>query len=229
MRMRVLSIIAVLVLAVSCRSTESIHYTEDEIRNALMSLSSDMLPALDTSTPIGIDEILDALPLTYTAYAEYVPLYDSIASDYAEKLSAILSPHLPVPVHIISESASRLAESGSEQYINGDTSFSDGIRGETYQLVVDAYRDDIAPYSDELEAAFASSCSELNAVRSAYLNLSSVGQAVYISEPDMVDADAAAVILADAFFARLEESERLLKNTPSGISSGYYYVFWGGR
>ena len=45
----------------------------------------------------------------------------------------------------------------------------------------------------------------------------------------MIDREMAAAILADALFNRLGEAEKTLKNMPSGLSSGYYYVFWGGR
>ena len=224
-----LAIALLLLLAVSCRSTEPVQYTEDEIRNALMSLSSDMFSEVDTASPVEEERIIEALPATYSAYAEYVPLYGSIASDYAEKISQIISPLLPQPMHVVLETASAIAESGLPAYIHDDTSFTEGIRQMVYSDVLDIYRKGLSSRDGGLREAFSQSYSEFMAVRAAYLNLSSVGHPVYIPEPGMIDREMAAAILADALFNRLGEAEKTLKNMPSGLSSGYYYVFWGGR
>ena len=224
-----LAIALLLLLAVSCRSTEPVQYTEDEIRNALMSLSSDMFSEVDTASPVEEERIIEALPATYSAYAEYVPLYSSIASDYAEKISQIISPLLPQPMHVVLETASAIAESGLSAYIHDDTSFTEGIRQMVYSDVLDIYRKGLSSRDGDLREAFSQSYSEFMAVRAAYLNLSSVGHPVYIPEPGMIDREMAAAILADALFNRLGEAEKTLKNMPSGLSSGYYYVFWGGR
>lgn len=224
-----LAIVLLLFLAVSCRSTEPVQYTEDEIRNALMSLSSDMFSEVDTSSPVDAESIIGALPATYSAYAEYVPLYSTIASDYAEKLSKVISPLLPQPMHLIRDAASLIAESGLSIYIHDDTSFTEGIRQMVYSDVLDIYRKGLSSEDGNLMEAFSQSYSEFMAVRAAYLNLSSVGHPVYIPEPGRIDIELAAAILADELFNRLGEAEKTLKNMPSGLSSGYYYVFWGGR
>ena len=103
---RIAIVLSIMLLAISCRSTDGTKYTEGEIRNALMSLSSDMFSEVDTASPVEEERIIEALPATYSAYAEYVPLYGSIASDYAEKISRIISPLLPQPMHVVLETAS---------------------------------------------------------------------------------------------------------------------------
>ncbi len=226
---RIAIVLSIMLLAISCRSTDGTKYTEGEIRNALMSLSSDMFSSVDLDSPVGIDRIISALPPTYSAYSRYVPLYEDIAEEYAEHLSGIISPYLPDAIHEVREAASSLAETGSDAFIYDDRSFTEGIRSRIYQSVTALYSEELEAVSDELSAAFQPSSSEFQAVRGAYLNLSAVGHATYISPPEMIDPERAACILADTLFDRLGECERALKNSPSGITSGYYYVFWGGR
>ena len=226
---RFLLILSAVLLLFSCRSTDGVQYTRAEITNALMSLSSDMFASADMDTPVETERIISSLPLTYSAYSRYVPLYEDIAEDYAFRVSEIITPLLPDALHIVRGSASDLAESGSDSFIHDDTSFTEGIRSRVGHVVSEYYMNELTAYKEELEEAFQPSYSDFMAVRSAYMNLSSVGYATYISEPDMIDAERAAAILSDTLFDRLAECERVLKNTPAGLSSGYYYVFWGGR
>ena len=226
---KTLVILFSVLLLFSCRSTDSVQYTKDEIRNALMSLSSDMFMAVDLDSPVDAERIKSALPLTYTAYSRYVPLYDDIAEDYSQRLSVIITPFLKDALHLVRDSASVLAESGSDAFIHDDTAFTEGIRSRIGESVAIYYGNEIRRCQDELDDAFQPSYTDFSAVRGAYLNLSAVGHATYISEPEMIDAELAGRILSDTLFDRLAECERTLKNTPAGISSGYYYVFWGGH
>lgn len=226
---RVPVILMILLLSVSCASTEGVQYTKEEIRDALVSLSGDMLFSVDLEDGIGAESIISALPLTYSAYSRYVPLYEDVAMEYAEEISLLISPLLPLALPVIEEAASGTAMSGSSQYIHDDKAFTEGVRAVSYDDVVSCYREALSSMEDELEKAFQPSRSLFMSVRAAYLNLASVGHAIYISEPDMIDPDSAAVILADTLFSRLGDRESYLKNTPLGSSSDSYYVFWGGR
>ncbi len=218
--------LAVLVLLVSCATPDEPGFSGEEAASALAVLSADMLSSIETASPRP-ESFKAALPYAYSTYSEYVPLYSEISSEYAASLADITSDLLPVVLPVIEDAASALIEGTPEDYILGDTSFSEGLREECYERVIVHYTLSLMDREASLASAFERSQIIFSEVRLAYQNLSSVGRTVDIPQAYPMDKATIAGVLADELFYYLGEAESSIKNSPLTEDNPVYSIFWG--
>ena len=187
-----------------------------------------MMDYVSASPDISSDAVMAVLDPSFAAYADYVPLYDDLASSYAADVAAIISPLLPSAYPLVEGAMAGISSSHPVDLISGDTAFTDEIRRSIGQEVEAAYLSAVSGQAAALAGAFSAASGEFSLIRQAYLNLSSVGGAMAVPLALPVSYGDLASLLANTLFSRLAEAERTLKNRPVTDSSSPYGVFWGG-
>ncbi|MBO8435838.1 MAG: hypothetical protein IAA97_02510 [Spirochaetes bacterium] len=225
---RILAIaIAMLLLFASCATSFSgASFSDSEKRNALFTLSRDMIALTELDGAIGEEAFLDDLPPSYTAYEDYSPLYQSLSQSYASSLSAIISPIMAEAFDIISSSVPALTLNPDDTVINSAEGMTDRIQN---SLAVDIYSYFIGRIGEESEAldeAFSESYSIFSSLRDCYLNLGTVGVAITLPIPESISIETLAFIAEDVLFSRLEENERELRSKIPESDDSVYQVFW---
>lgn len=216
--------LVLILLAVSCNTRGAV-FTERETYAAFTALSSDMLDSL-IEQPIDPAAIESSLPIGFTSYSDYVPLYDDFASDYSRAVSAIISPLITAAYPIVEDTMMDIAASHPVDLIQGDTSFTDKIRSEAFGPIRNAYLAALIEVRDELDEAFELAQTEFSMIREAYLRLLTVGGDVILPPPTPVSDVTIVTLLTNELFSRLSSAERSLKNRPIPGNDSPYNIFW---
>ncbi len=223
---RFLPLLMLIILLSSCASTEKGEFSTEEKRHALGVLGNDMIAYASVMGEIPEETMAAYLPASYTAYREYVPLYDELTSDYLSSLSAIISP--------LAGDALEIAGSHLEEAVSlSDDDTLDNPEGLTSLLQEAAARDVYSSLlerseaaSAEAEDAFRVPYDSFTSVRDAYLNLASVGIDVSLPVPEPLSPQALAFIADDVLFSRLADAERSLRERMPESEDSPYLVFW---
>ena len=213
-------------LLISCQTERARSYTEEETERAFSVLSSDMIDYITPGEEIDGKTMEGYLPSSFTAYSDIVPLYDEIASGYAEDVAKAVSPLIEDAYPAVKEAMAAIASSHPVALIPGDTAFTEELERVAGEEVRRVYLSSLSSLGDALSKAFASPYSVFTAVRKAYSNLSSVGGEMDIPYPVPFTASSLSYILSDVLFSRLAEAERELKNRPLSDIGSPYAVFW---
>ena len=222
-----LSLILVVVL-VSCTSVRTRTFSEEETKEAFDVLSSDMMGYIDSSESISGEDVVSILPRSFTDYSEYVPLYDSMAGSYGERVAEVISPLIPLAYPLIEEAMADISGSYPVALISEDTAFTDEIEKAVVEDVMDLYLKALSDVAEPLDEAFQPVLDEFSSIRRAYSNLSDVGGGIFIPVPMPASRDSLALLLSSSLFSGLADAERTLKNRPLADNDSPYRVFWGG-
>ena len=222
-----LSIILIAVLA-SCSSVRTRTFSEEETKEAFDLLSSDMMGYIASSEGISGEDVVSILPRSFIDYAAYVPLYDSMAGAYGERVAEIISPLIPQAYPLIEGAMAGISGSYPVSLISDDTAFTDAIEEAVGEDVRNLYLAALSDVSEQLDEAFQPVLEEFSSIRRAYSNLSAVGGGIFIAAPMPASDDSIADLLASSLFSSLSDAERSLKNRPLADSSSPYGIFWGG-
>ena len=216
----------ILIVLLSCQTERARSYTEDETASAFSLLSSDMMDYISLSGDIPAEVIEDALPLSFSAYSDIIPLYDEIAYEYSAQIASIASPLLPAAYPAVESAMADISSSHPVDLIPGDRAFTEAIRESAWSEVRSIYLALLETHEDEISAAFEVPYSTFISVRKAYENLASVGGEMAIPYPVPFTAGSLSNVLSDILFSRLGEAEQVLKNSPLSDIESPYAIFW---
>lgn len=212
----------------SCTSLEDAAIESEEYHeravNAVDALLPDMISELDFD--IAPDLLEASLADEYTQYSEYSPMYKNIKDAYLSEVGKIVSRIIPAVYDDIEEMGYSLL-SFSEDFIVGDTSFSERLGSELKGIVSDKIYNLLQKEEKSLDSAFSYSSREFSAIAESYGVLSRVGIDKHLNPPIPVDLVIVSDIATDELFRLLREAEKDLKNRAIDMNSdSVYSIFW---
>lgn len=193
--------------------------------DAVTILCSDMLTSSDfVLNPSLLEE---AIPSSYSAYREYVPLYEEYRDSYLSAIAKLAETLIKESFDIINAYAAELSQN-HQRYIAEDIPLYMDLESLASSSVRDILAQELRN-SDELQKFFEPSYKEFSAIKAVYENLSSISIIYDIPEAEPVDVDKIAAIAVKEFFTTLGEVETFLKNRNYDKSSSYAYFWEGGN
>lgn len=228
--LKLLPLFISIILLFSCQSTRievSSGIDNERASSAIVVLGEDMIS--NASIDISISSLEDAIPDSYKAYKDYVPLYEEYKNGYLENISKIANDGISRFLDEIYEEVVILS-SNPYAFISGDTSLTLALRENLNDRLIDECTRLFSSYSDRFESAFSPSKAEFDSIRNAYQNLSSIGVSRYLPVAGKADLHNIAVAAVDSLFDSLAIAERALKNMVVDRSSdSLYSIFWEDR
>ena len=201
--------------------SDGYEYTESD---AIITLGSDMLDGVALTFD---GELLNsALKDSYTAYKEYVPLYEEFKNDYLDMLSECVTSLIETTYPVIEEGVMLLSET-PDLIFKDDGSLSDELYKIAFESVKNVLYSELSSYSGTLDA-FRASEKEFMATRAVYANLATIGLSYQLPVPEKADLEIVAEVGANMFFSLLSERETYLKNRSYDPGSPYAF-FWEGK
>ena len=220
-------LLCILLLMSSCISSgHDSHFTDQEKKEALLLLGSDMIAAGVAEGPLTADDFIPLLPPSFTAYQGYSPIYDDLAASYCGKVAEIVTPAAEAALPIIRASFEAAASADINQAVNAPEGMTDSLQAIAARPVYTAILSGIMAREDSLEEAFSEAKGIFSSVRDAYLNLSSVGVDTELPVPEPFAPEMLAIAAESALFTRLGEAERSLKGVLPESPGSLYAVFW---
>lgn len=222
--------ILVALAIVSCATNNSLAL-EGEAReraiDAIELLSSDMLSSVDIDIPI--ERLYSALPVEYTVYEDYVPLYNLYRDHYLSEVRDIVIRACPGLYDDLYGYMCELAKS-PELYIKEDTSLTEAIATAYRDVLIWDLYDCLLSMDEDFAFALHESKLEYDSIRNAYANLSIVGSGSDIPVVKGVNIHQVATVSIDILLSHLAEAESELKNRIVDRNSDTLYsIFWEGR
>ena len=218
----------ILILLASCVTTGTRNsYSEEEKREALELLASDMLSSRERDSRIDTSFFEELLPESYTAYNGYCPMYQSLSSEYTSELSELLSPLLYDIYPVLVEAFYEVISSDDlDTMIESPEGLTDALQSQAAREIYSLLMEEAGSLSVELDEAFSESYEIFMSVRASYLNLASVGENVILPEPKAIGVDMLAFAVEDALFSMMAEDEVELKSRIPESPDSLYSVFW---
>lgn len=219
-------LLSVMLLLASC-STLAGGTENGEEKTAVMTLVSDCLLALP-SDPVTADDLLSALPESYTSYGEYLPSYSAITSRYLNAAADVVNASFSESFFsdIVTASGDVLSDSPS-RYISGEAVIPD-IEKETRDSIRTLLEEYFSEHSDELDEAFSESRTYFSMVKRSYSSLSIIGGEIVLPDAEMISVSSLVDITLDRFYALLSDAETELRNNPL-YGDSVYRLFWSSR
>lgn len=203
------------------------YYTDEEKIDALRILTQDMIELSVEKGEIGEDVFIAMLPSSFTVYKDFSPVYSNLESSYASSLSEIFSPLL-LSCYPLVENAIDEAITGGD--LNAMVNNPEGMTDRLQELLaVEIYQNlltEVELYSSEAENAAREALVIFSSIRTAYVNLYSVGSTTVLPVPEGLALDQIAFTIVDELFTRFGECERELKSRIPENSESPYSVFW---
>ncbi len=198
-----------------------------EEKTAVMTLVSDCLLALP-SDPVTADDLLSALPESYTSYGEYLPSYSAITSRYLNAAADVVNASFSESFFsdIVTASGDVLSDSPS-RYISGEAVIPD-IEKETRDSIRTLLEEYFSEHSDELDEAFSESRTYFSMVKRSYSSLSIIGGEIVLPDAEMISVSSLVDITLDRFYSLLSGTETELRNNPL-YGDSVYRLFWSSR
>ncbi len=230
MKKSFLIIFLVLCLFLSCVSKDGgEHYTDEERRDALEILISDMIELSAARGDIEPESFSAMLPHSYTVYESYSPIYSMLEDGYTSKLSEIFSPLLSSCYSLVGEEAESAISGGDiESMVNDTEGMTDRLQELLAVSIYSYLLNGVQQHDAESREAFSESSGVFNAIHDSYVNLLSVGSDIEVPVPQPLSQDQIAFVIIDVLFTRLGESERELKSRIPDSPDSPYAVFWEG-
>ncbi len=219
-------LLSVMLLLASC-STLAGGTENGEEKTAVMTLVSDCLLALP-SDPVTADDLLSALPESYTSYGEYLPSYSAITSRYLNAAADVVNASFSESFFsdIVTASGDVLSDSPS-RYISGEAVIPD-IEKETRDSIRTLLEEYFSEHSDELDEAFSESRTYFSMVKRSYSSLSIIGGEIVLPDAEMISVSSLVDITLDRFYSLLSGTETELRNNPL-YGDSVYRLFWSSR
>ena len=215
---------------VSCSTSDSLVLEGDARERAIDAielLSSDMLSSVDVDIPI--ERLYSTLPVEYTVYEDYVPLYSLYRDHYLSEIRNIVEETLPELYDGLYGYMCVLAQS-PELYIKEDTSLSDALARIYRDILISDLNEHLMAKDDAFASALLESKMEFDSIKNAYSNLSVVDSGSDIPSVKGVNIGKVSTISIDIFLSYLAEVESELKNRIVDRNSDTLYsIFWEGR
>lgn len=224
---RYVPVILIVILLLSSCSTLKGSAESGEEKRAVETLVSDCLLALP-SDPVTEDDLVSALPGSYTAYGEYLPSYSAISSRYLSAVCKVVNAAFSESFlsDTVTASADVLSDTPS-RYISGEAVISD-IEKETRESLGALLEEYYKEHSEELDEAFSESRTYFGMVKRSYSSLSIIGEEIVLPDAEMITVSDLADITLDRFYSLLSSSETKLRNNPL-YGDSVYRLFWSSR
>lgn len=214
----------------SCKSTEKLVLEGDaRIRatDAIELLSSDMLTSVVVDIPT--ERLYSALPVEYTVYEDYVPLYSLYRDQYLGEIANVLEDTIPSLYDSIYSYLCILA-ANPELYITEDTSLTTDLANIYKDALVSELHAELSRRTGDFAFALSDSKTEFDSIKKAYENLDVVDSGSVIPDVLGVNIYQVAVVGVDILLLNLSEMESELKNRVVDRNSDTLYsIFWEGR
>ena len=201
--------------------SDGYEYTESD---AIITLGSDMLDGVALSFDGAL--LNSALKDSYTAYKEYVPLYEEFKSGYLSMLSECVTSLIETTYPVIEEGVMLLSATPG-LILKDNGSLSDELYKIAFESVKNVLYRELSAYSGTADA-FKASEKEFMATRAVYANLSTIGLSYNLPIPEMADLAVVSEVGANMLFSHLSENETYLKNRSYDPASPYAF-FWEGK
>ncbi len=212
----------------SCKTTDKTDQSsaiyKERAERAIEKLSEDIAIYSEYSA-LDKEDIEYFLPISYTVYKSYSPVYSEIENRYIENILAILEKKNEDLDSLFTAYANELFAS-SAMLIESDTALVDRIRIDHFNDFV-SYLKSYLEESAELKEAFSLSFSSFSSIKSAYLRLKDIGEEIVLPTPESVNITKLSNAYITSYFSRLSKYERQIKNTRIDYSDdSAYSIFW---
>lgn len=232
MSIRKISIVAiVIVLLVSCRSTETETVLTDEEQrileetrlDALELLMEDSIVMTRENISFTDEQIMTLIPEEILVYSEYLPLYDKLLADYrtsivstaddaARKALDWLGAEIELDIDASTYLFEPLTPLIEEKYSASVSKAVSSCIEENYETETEAY--------ERLRL-------ECSIIKANYDNLKKIGEDKELPDPVPIEVDVLSAYIVDAIFDELLTSETYLRNKPvTDADNQLYNVFW---
>ena len=198
----------------SCRTVSPGDGTQtgDREKSAVLTLVEDTLSSVGEEC-VTSGDFESALPLSYTAYEDYIPSYDEIEEKYLSSVASIVNEEITGLFSFAILSAADTVADNPSPYLAGESIIS-ALRKATEESLTAALTSSLEEREDELDSSFTESREAFGRVKKAYSALSAVSKGIYLPTARALDIKSIVSVSVDRYFFLLSEEESAFRTNP---------------